>query len=192
MSGRPWEWMGLMLVAVWSGTGCSMPKVDLATIHRPERSAKLDAYNVFVGKWNWTSTLHNAMGKDREWTGQAEWSWTLDGRALRGKLSAASGDGETTYEAEGFWSWHPKRKRYIWWMFNNWGYPEGGTARYDEEQRRWTMNYRTVGLDGTTSYGRHVITVRDENTLDWTMEEWADPLHTMPKMRMTGTCKRRH
>ncbi len=53
------------------------------------------------------------------------------------------------------------------------------------------MDYKSVGLDGTTSYGRYHMTVVDDDTLDWRMEEWADGLHLVKKMEMKGTYKRK-
>ena len=53
------------------------------------------------------------------------------------------------------------------------------------------MDYKSVGLDGTTSYGRYIVTVKDNNTLDWNMTEWADPFHTITKMELEGVYKRR-
>ena len=53
------------------------------------------------------------------------------------------------------------------------------------------MRYRSVGLDGTKSYGRYTIRVIDENTLDWRQQEWADPMYLIPKMELRGVYKRR-
>ncbi len=96
----------------------------------------------------------------------------------------------TSFDTAGIWSWHPKSKKYQWWMFNNWGYPQAGTAHYDADAKRWQMNYRSVGLDGTTSFGWHRMTIVDNDTLDWSVKEWADPLNLIPKMEMKGTYKR--
>ena len=130
----------------------------------------------------------NAQGPNREWRGQAEWHWTLDNRALHGDMSAQSG--QTKFDATGIWSWHPKTKKYIWWMFNNWGYPQEGRATYDATAKSWRMVYRSVGLDGTTSYGQYRMTVVDNDTLDWRVSEWADPLRLIKKLEMKGTYRR--
>ena len=178
---------GPILVLVTSG--CASSKMQVAGLARPPRSEKLDAYQVFVGSWDWQADTVGPEGAQDHWTGTAKWEWTLDNRCLIGTMTAKSSD--ASFESTGIWSWHPTRKRYIWWMFNNWGYPQEGSARYEESTRRWIMSYTSVGLDGTTSYGRHVITVEDENTLKWHMKEWADILHLIPKVEMTGTYKRR-
>ncbi len=178
----------MIAIPVVSGLGCTARNVDLSQIDRPPRSAKLDAYEVFVGSWNWEAQMLNADQKGKEWSGTAQWEWALDKRCLRGTLVAKSQDHQ--FEASGIWSWHPTRKTYVWWMFNNWGYPQEGSATYDEQAKRWTMNYRSVGLDGTKSYGRHIMTVVDRDTLDWRAEEWADPLRLIKKMEMEGTYKR--
>ncbi len=175
-------------IVVFLAPGCVAPRVDFGEIQRPPRSPKLDAYNIFVGSWTWEAEMLNADGADRTWNGTAEWHWTLDKRTLQGVMSAKSE--RTGFEAAGVWSWHPKSKKYIWGMFNNWGYPQAGTARYDADAKRWQMNYRSVGLDGTTSYGWYRMTVVDNDTLDWSVKEWADPLHLIPKMEMKGTYKR--
>lgn len=165
-------------------TGCSASKVDFVKLQRPPRAEQLAAYDVFVGKWNWTASMLDRDGVRHDWVGSASWEWTLDRRCLEGKLSARSGD--TTFAANGVWSWHPTRNRYIWWMFNDWGFPQEGTARYEARQRRWTMPYRSVGLDGTTSHGRYVMQVIDDNTLSWRMDEWIDPLGWIRKSSMEG------
>lgn len=176
-------------IAALAATGCAASKVDFAQIQRPPRAPELDAYNVFVGSWDWQAEMLNADGPDKNWSGTAEWTWTLDNRTLNGTMSAKSQN--TKFETAGVWSWHPRSKKYIWWMFNNWGYPQEGTATYDAAAKHWRMNYRSVGLDGTKSYGRYEMTVVDDNTLDWRSDEWADPLHMVKKMEMTGTYKRR-
>ncbi len=175
-------------VAVWMASGCAAPKVDFSSLERPGRAAELDAYNVFVGSWVWEAEVLNAEAGDKAWTGKAEWKWTLDKRCLHGMMSAKSASAE--FEAAGIWSWHPRKKNYIWWMFNNWGYPQEGTATYDAESRCWKMTYESVGLDGTTSYGQYKMKVINNDTLDWRMDEWADMTHLMKKLEMTGRYKR--
>ena len=176
-------------ILVLATAGCASSNARVADLTRPARAEKLDAYQVFVGSWDWQADTVGPDGAQDHWTGTAKWEWTLDNRCLRGTMTAKSSD--ASYDATGMWSWHPTRKRYIWWMFNNWGYPQEGSARYDESTKRWIMSYTSVGLDGTTSYGRHEISVEDENTLEWHMQEWADALHLITKIEMTGTYKRR-
>ena len=91
----------------------------------------------------------------------------------------------------GVWGWNAKKKKYTWWMFNDWGYSQEGTADYDAESRSWTMDYVSVGLDGTKSYGRYGMKVVNNDTLEWRMDEWADLTRMFKKMEMTGTYKRR-
>ncbi len=177
-----WTMAGL----VW---GCSAPKVNFADIKPPPRPAELDAYDVFVGTWNWDAEMLNAEGADRKWTGTAEWKWTLDKRSLNG--SFVSQNQSTKFEVEGKWSWHPREKKYIWGMFNNWGYPQRGTARYDADDRCWNMDYKSVGLDGTPSHGHYTVRVVDSNTLDWCMTEWRFPFHIGKKIEMTGKYTRK-
>lgn len=174
-------------------SGCTARNVDFSDFAKPPRPEALNAYDVFVGKWDWKAEMENASAEYKDWRGTAEWKWTLDKRSLHGTMSASSGD--MAFEAAGFWSWHPTRKKYIWWMFNDWGYPQEGTARYYKACEKcdgwWKMKYKSVGLDGTTSYGEHRLTVVDENTIQWSLTEWADVLHTIKKMAMTGTYTRR-
>jgi len=169
--------------------GCGAPTVDFSTIERPARAAELDAYDVFVGAWDWEAEMLNAKGPDRMWTGRAEWKWTLDKRCLHGVMSAKSPS--AAFEAAGIWSWHPKREKYIWCMFNDWGYPQEGSAKYDADSRCWEMSYQGVGLDGTASYGQYRMKVVNNDTLEWRMDEWADLTRMIKKMEMTGTYKRR-
>ncbi len=173
--------------------GCAAPKVDFSIIKRPPRAPQLDAYEVFVGKWDWTAEMLNTNDANKDWSGTAEWMWTLDKRALHGRMSARSKDAE--FETAGIWSWHPKKKQYIWWLFNNWGYPQQGTAKHCPACPKcpgcWCMNYKSVGLDGTPSYGRYCLQFTDNDTIDWKMVEWADMLHIVKKIEMKGTYKRR-
>jgi hypothetical protein len=183
-------------MAVWAvplvallASGCAAPKIDFANIKQPARAAELDKYNVFVGQWTWEAELLNAQGADKQWTGTAEWKWTLDNRCLHGTMSAKCPDAK--FDSAGVWSWHPKDKKYIWWMFNNWGYPQEGTATYDETNKCWSMDYKSVGLDGTSSFGRYTMKVVDPKTLEWTMHEWVDFTHMTSKMEMKGTYKKK-
>ncbi|MFQ5590325.1 MAG: hypothetical protein ACE5HE_04090 [Phycisphaerae bacterium] len=169
--------------------GCAASRVDFASIERPARSAMLDAYDVFVGSWSWDAEMVYPDTQDTAWSGTADWSWTLDKRCLKGHMSAKSAHAE--FESEGVWSRHPKTGKYIWWMFNNWGCPQQGTAKYCKKCKSWCMSYKSVGLDGTTSHGRYTITVVDNDTLDWTMTEWADALHMIKKIELKGTYKRK-
>ena len=170
-------------------TGCAASNVDFSDIARPARAPELGAYNVFVGSWDWKAEMLNGDDAHRNWTGTAEWRWTLDERCLHGEMAAESG--ATKFKTAGIWSWHPKKKKYIWWMFNNWGYPQEGTATYCDESKHWKMKYKSVGFDGTSSYGLYEMTAVDDNTLEWRMDEWADALHIVKKLEMTGTYRRR-
>ncbi|MCP4593701.1 MAG: DUF1579 domain-containing protein [bacterium] len=183
-------------VAVWSlplvalmVSGCAAPTVDFTTLERPGRAPELDAYEVFVGQWVWEAEMVNAEGPDRHWTGTATWDWVLDGRYLHGQMSARSAN--ASFEAAGTWSWHPTEKKHKWWMFNNWGYPQEGTATYDVDSRCWCMRFTSVGLDGTPSFGRYTMRVIDNDTLEWRVQEWADMAEMFPKMEMRGTYKRK-
>ncbi len=178
----------LAAAAVMVVSGCAAPQIDFSALQQPARAAELAAYDVFVGKWIWEADVANAEGADKHWTGDAKWEWTLDDRCLHGVLSAKGAHAE--FKAAGVWSWHPKDNKYIWWMFNNWGYPQQGTAKYDEATKTWTMPYQSVGLDGTTSHGCFTMKTVDNDTLDWSMVEWADMLHMVKKLEMTGTYKR--
>ena len=181
----------MVVLVVMAGVlvGCAAPTLDFSTIERPARPAELDAYNVFAGSWIWEAEMLNAEGADRAWNGTAEWRWTLDKRCLHGQMSMTNG--RASFDSEGIWSWHPKTKKYVWWMFNNWGYPQQGTADYDESTKTWSMRYTSVGLDGGTSHGRYTITVVDDDTLEWNMAEWADALYLFKKTEMKGTYKRK-
>ncbi|HNQ22044.1 MAG TPA: hypothetical protein PKK06_03015 [Phycisphaerae bacterium] len=177
-----------VIVATVLLPGCSAPRVDFTTISCPPRAPELDAYNVFVGKWNWQATLLNADKEDEAWTGTAQWDWTLDNRCLQGHMSVKGAHAE--FQSVGLWSWHPKADKYVWTMFNNWGYPQHGTATYQAATKCWRMSYKSVGLDGRTSYGIYTMKVVNDDTLEWTVKEWRFPLHLFKKMEMTGTYTR--
>jgi hypothetical protein len=168
--------------------GCAAPTVDFSQMKRPDRAPELAAYDVFVGSWNWEAEAANAAESSKKWTGTAQWQWSLDQRCLRGEMSSKCPSAD--FQSTGIWSWHPTKQEYIWGMFNNWGYPQRGTATYDASAKTWRMDYASVGLDGTPSYGQYVMTVVDPDTLSWTMREWADMLRCIPKIEMRGTYKR--
>ncbi len=178
--------LGILLapLAMATAWGCAAPNVDFSTMKQPARAAELDAYNLFVGDWDWKAEVVNTEGASKQWSGSATWAWTLDSRCLHGVMSSKSA--EAAFNAAGVWSWHPAKKQYIWWMFNNWGYPQEGTATYDKSAKKWTMDYTSVGLDGTASTGCYTMQVTDKNTLDWRMTEWTDALHTVMKLDMKG------
>lgn len=171
-------------------SSCTVQRVDLSGLAQPGRAPELEAYETFVGSWTWEASMLNATDVDKSWTGTAEWTWTLDKRCLEGKISGKNE--HTNYDSRGIWSWNPKSRKYIWWMFNNWGYPQEGKATYDAATQTWNMKYTSIGLDGTTSYGRHRMTIVNKNKLDWDLTEWADPFHLVTKMEMRGTYKRVH
>lgn len=177
--------VGLMMVMPLSG--CVVARVDFEKIKRPARAAELDAYEVFVGSWTWNAEMLNAAGADRAWSGTAKWEWALDKRCLVGEMSSKSE--HANFDAIGIWSWHPTTRKYIWTLFNNWGYPQHGDAKYDKDTKTWDMNYRGIGLDGTTSFGRYRMHVVDNDTLEWSVSEWS-PLFLVKKMEMRGTYKR--
>jgi len=175
------------VVMLLSGA-CAAPKVDFSQIKQPPRATELEAFNPFVGSWTWDAKLDNADGPDADWSGTAVWKWSLDNRCLVGDIFSKSSRAE--FKATGIWSWHPTKKRYMWWMFNNWGFPQDGSATYDAAAKSWNMNYTSVGLDGTTSHGQYRMKVVDDNTLSWEMTEWTGVLHMIEKMTMRGTYHR--
>lgn len=169
--------------------GCTAKVVDFSSIQRPARAAELSAFDVFVGEWDWDAEVVNAVDADKEWNGTAQWSWILDDRCLHGSMSAKSANAQ--FETAGVWSWHPKKNKYIWWMFNNWGYPQEGTAKYDADAKEWSMPFKSIGLDGTTSHGLYTLTVINNDKIDWTLTEWVDVFHTIKKYEMQGSYVRR-
>ena len=180
--------IGLLVALAILLPGCTAQRIRLTDSLRPARAPQLDAYKVFVGSWKWEAEVLNAVEGEKAWSGTAEWEWALDDRCLHGRMSAKSNSAQ--FDSAGIWSWHPKNKKYMWWIFNNWGYPQQGTATYNEATQTWRMTYTSIGLDGTTSYGLYELTVVDNDTLDWTMTEWADGWHAVKKIEMIGTYKR--
>ena len=168
--------------------GCGDKTVDMSQIQKPARPAELDNYNVFVGKWDWKAEMLNADAAHRNWSGTAEWEWALDNRGLHGRMMSSGGN--ISFESAGLWSVHPKSKKYVWWMFNNWGYMQNGKASYDADTRTWKMPFKSTGLDGTASEGEYRITVVDNNTLKWELHEWA-MMHMAKKIEMKGTYTRK-
>ncbi|MFQ5489096.1 MAG: DUF1579 family protein [Phycisphaerae bacterium] len=178
-----WVFLGAALA------GCAAPKVDFSQIQRPERAPELRAYDVFVGNWDFKAEMLNAEGQDKEWSGTASWQWALNERFLHGVLSAKSAQAE--FESAGAWGWDKSRGKYVWWMFNDWGFVQHGPADYDADEKEWSMEYTGTGLDGTKSFGCYEVTVVDDDTIDWHMQEWADAFRCVSKMEMKGQYKRR-
>jgi Protein of unknown function (DUF1579) len=173
----------LSCVLAVSLVGCT-PDVDFASIQKPSPPEQLGNLKAFVGAWTWEAERVVDDGPDEAWKGTAEWKWVLGGTYLFGKMTSTGPN--QSFNSSGYWGWHPKKKTYVWWMLNDWGYPQEGTAKYDASDKRWTMSYEGVGLDGTTSHGRYTMTVVDDRTLEWSMTEWADALHTIKKIEMNG------
>lgn len=179
----------IVFSAALAAAGCSIRHVDISSLERPARPAELDAFNDFVGSWTWTANVVEGDETGSAWSGTATWEWILDQRCLQGRITSRSG--QTEFDSSGIWSWNPKTHRYAWWMFNSWGYPQAGSAKYDGAKKHWTMNYKGTGLDGSHSHGRYEMTVVDKDTLHWRMVEWADWMHLIKKVEMAGTYKRK-
>lgn len=179
--------LSLVLVAL-NTLGCTPRSVSPDMLSRPARAEQLEALNVFVGAWTWDAEIVKAEPAVKKWSGTASWTWTLDGRCLKGDM--ASQCGTARFASSGMWGWDGRARRYVWSMYNDWGHPQQGTASYNAKTGKWVMPYRSIGLDGTPSYGRYLMTVVDNNTLEWEMVEWADRLHFIRKMEMHGTYRR--
>ncbi len=170
-------------------TGCMSLQVDLAQIQKPRPAPELAPLGDFVGSWNWEAERVGPGGKVEKWTGTAKWDWVLGGTYLHGDLTTKGP--AHSFASSGYWGWHPQKRTYVWWMLNDWGYPQEGTAKYDDAKKLWTMDYQGLGLDGTTSYGRYAMQVKDKNTLEWTMVEGVDLLRNIKKIEMKGSYKRK-
>ena len=137
---------GIMAVVLLSVAGCMKPQEKLATLQRPERSAEMDALETFVGAWDVEAEMLGVEGADRMWKGMAEWRYTLDGRALAGNMSLRNP--KAPFQTQGLWSYNPAKKTYVWSIFNDWGYPQQGKAKYKVDKQTWVMDYVGSGLDG--------------------------------------------
>ena len=170
--------------------GCGPANVNFSQMEKPAPSPELRNFEPFVGDWTWEAQRIPAEGDPMKWSGTAHWEWALGGTYLKGEMTS-SGEGQS-FSSEGYWGWHPKRKTYVWWLLNDWGYPQEGTATFDADEKLWTMDFQGVGLDGTTCYGTYTVHVLDENTLEWTLDEWADPTRfAIKKLQMTGAYRRK-
>ena len=179
--------LSLSLLSVPALVGCGPVDVDFATIEKPALPEELAPLGEFVGNWAWEAERVLPDGGAEKWTGTTTWGWTLGDMYLRGDLEL---NGPKSFVSSGYWGWHPKKKTYVWYMLNDWGYPQEGTAKYDDETKCWTMNYSGVGLDGTNSRGRYTCEWKDENTVYWTCTEWV-PMTFIKKLEMTGHYKRK-
>ena len=168
--------------------GCGPVEVDFATIEKPQPAPELAPLDCFVGDWTLEAERTLKEGNVEKWTGTASWKWVLSDMYLHGDLTVS---GPTSFVASGYWGWHPIKKIYVWRMINDWGYPQEGTATYDDETKKWVMNYKGIGLDGTDSWGRYILTWLDDNTIEWAYHEWADGLKMIKKVEMQGAYKRK-
>ena len=108
--------------APWCGCATMEPggeATDLGSLVRPERAAEMDAFDVFVGAWDFKAEMMEVEGPNRMWTGLAEWKYSLDGRCLIGAMSLSNP--QTQYQSEGHWTWNPGKQRYEFAIYNDWG-----------------------------------------------------------------------
>jgi hypothetical protein len=178
----------MALVGSLSLVGCGPVKVDFATLKKPMPAPELEPLGRFVGSWTLEAERSTGDGNTEKWTGTATWKWVLDDMYLYGDLGM---HGPIDFIASGYWGWQPVKKTYMWWMLNDWGYPQWGTATYDDEQKLWVMKYKGVGLDGTDSWGQYTLQWVDDNTVTWEYHEWADLFKTIKKIEMRGAYKRK-
>lgn len=181
--------IGTLMSACAMGTGCQTYRLDLDQVRRPARSAKLDAMAPLVGQWDWHLDVQGKPGQSQRWEGDAQWQWTLNGRAMASRLSAYGS--ELDLEIAGLWAWDGGSRSYTWVGVNSWGQPQQGTGTYDDATATWTFHYRGIGLDGDSSFGRWTWRLVDSDRIEWTLEEWADSMYFFPKLTASGALVRR-
>lgn len=183
------RWLLVVLAAPLLGIafGCATNPPHGSYSVRPPRSEEVESLGYFVGSWDWF-VEGQLDGAAAQWSGSAEWDWTLDRRCLQGRIAGRSGN--LSVEMAGVWTWHPTERRYMWWLFNDWGFPQEGTAALDAASRRWTFDYVGVGTDGQSTFGRYTVVAEDANTFSWRMDEWADALRLSRRAELAGTFHR--
>jgi len=184
--------LGSALVLILA-SGC-MPAMNVETMKqmRPPRPAELEHLAALIGQWG-TSAETRIVCLDLVLPikGVTENSWAGDGWCMIERGEYEMGELGTIHEF-GVWTWDSAAKNFRTWRCDSFGGTRMGTAKFDEKSRTWTLKAKRHGSWGTST-DRGTIKIVDDNTLEWTWEEWSgwDPLRLFKMAEFRGTSKRK-
>lgn len=127
----------------------TMPAADAA-------SQALEGLAWMEGKWKDETTEMNVA---------MEVSWTKNRHFLRRSIEVTNSDGETTLDATEVIGFDPMAGKLRSSFFDS----EGGFGEgfWTQEGDRWSVSFKCVAPDGTSSSAQHVISFVDENKYTW-------------------------
>lgn len=182
---------GLAAVLAAMLMGCQQPQAEMAEMMKtPPRPVELDHLEMLVGTWEGTAEM-KVMGSDEVMTGEGveTISWDADKWVLVSHFEYKMGDDEMKGLA--IWTWDAKAKKYRTWSFDNGGYQESATAKYDQETRTWHFKGKSGNtVTGKKSVGKGSSQMVDDDTQEWNYTVW-DGWKLRKLMEFKGTSHRR-
>ena len=176
--------------------GCAEQKFDLQAMkdmEPPPRPAELDHLGMFVGTWEGTADM-TMPGCDEviKITGKNTTEWRYDKRFLVEESEMDLGE-MGTMTSMSVSTWDPQAKKYRVWMFSNWGEADTGTMTYCEKSKTWYWRSQATNpMTGKVSYGKGHATSVDDDTMEWTWQEWDNALYWGEPMSIKGIGHRTH
>lgn len=180
--------LALSLVA-----GC-MPTMNAETMKqmRPPRPAELEHLAALIGRWDTSAeTRMICLNLVLPVKGVTENSWAGDGWCMIERGEYEMGELGMIHEF-GVWTWDSAAKNFRTWRWDSFGGTRMGTAKFDENARTWMLRAKRRSSWGSST-DRGTIKIVDENTLEWTWEEWSgwDPLRLFKMAEFSGTSRRK-
>ena len=172
--------------------GCQQPEVDMSEMMQPPtRPAELDRLDMFLGTWEGSFDMKMAgMDEAMTSTGTNTVTWEADDWVLVERMESSMGD-EGTMKGIGLWTWDAKAKKYRTWWFDNYGGVYTGTARYDEDEAKWHMTFKTsYSATGAKTVGEGTSKMLSDGTMEWNYTEW-DSLRLKKIMEGKGISRRK-
>jgi len=173
--------------------GC-LPALDVQTLKemRPPRPSEMEQFAGLIGRWETSAeTKIPCLNLVLPVKGISENSWEADGWYMIERGEFEMGEMGKVHEF-GVWTWDPAAKKFRTWRFDSFGGTRIGTARFNEESRTWAVKSKRKSAWGSST-DRGTIKIVDDNTLEWTWEEWSawDPLRLFKMAEFKGTSKRK-
>ena len=183
---------GLAAVLAAMLIGCQQPQSDLAEVMKPPpRPAELDQLDMFIGTWEGTGEV-KAAGSDEVVTseGVETYSWDADKWVLVSRFEYTMGD-EDDMRGLAIWTWDAKAKKYRIWSFDNGGYCESASAKYDQDTKTWHIKGKSGNtVTGEKFVGKGSYKMVDADTQEWNYTVW-DGWKLRKLMEFKGTSHRK-
>ena len=183
--------VGLAAVLAVMLMGCQK-QIDMAEMMKtPPRPVELDQLEMLIGTWEGTAEMKVA-GSDEVMTseGVETYSWDADKWVLVSHFEYKTGD-ENAMRGLAIWTWDAKAKKYRTWSFDNSGYQDSATAKYDQETRTWHFKGKSRNtVTGKSSVGKGSAQMVDDDTQEWNYTVW-DGWKLRKLMEFKGTTHRK-